>query len=64
MDAWCGQVPEEVQGQKICVLDFEQPKAVHGAHTNAKGPQIIKETTNYLQSARLQKQIKYMRNSL
>lgn len=51
MDAWCGQVPEEVQGRQICDLDFEQPKAMPGTHTNAKGSQIIKKTTNYVQSA-------------
>lgn len=43
MDAWCGQVPEEVQERQICDLDFEQSKAMPGAHTNAKGSQIIRK---------------------
>lgn len=50
MDAWCGQVPE-VQGRQISDLDFEQHKAMSGAHTNAKESQIIQKMTNYVQSA-------------
>lgn len=53
---WAGR--GEVQGKPTCDLDFERPKAPPGAHTSAKGPQIIKKATDHVQSAGLQKQIK------
>lgn len=48
-----GRYPEKCKemSRSMCDLDFEQSTATPGANSNAKGPQIIKERRNQVQSA-------------